>query len=38
MVNATEPVDMMGLARARVYAMRDNPFPDLDYRVFAARE
>jgi len=38
MTSADEPVDMMGLARCRVYAMRDNLFPDLDYRLFAARE
>jgi 1,4-alpha-glucan branching enzyme len=33
-----EEIDPMGLARCRAYAMRDNPFPDIDYRVFAARE
>ncbi len=33
-----EPVDPMALQRGRAYALRDNPFPDLDYRVFAARE
>ncbi len=38
MASADEPVDMMGLARCRAYAMRDNLFPDLDYRLFAARE
>jgi 1,4-alpha-glucan branching enzyme len=38
MASAEEPVDMMGLARCRAYAMRDNLFPDLDYRLFAARE
>ena len=38
MVSPSEPVDVMALARCRAYAMRDNPFPDLDYRVFAARE
>ncbi|HUS16620.1 MAG TPA: 1,4-alpha-glucan branching protein domain-containing protein, partial [Chloroflexia bacterium] len=38
MAQGGESLDSMGLARARVYAMRDNPFPDLDYRVFVARE
>ena len=38
MARGGERVDPMGLARCRVYAMRDNPFPDIDYRVFAARE
>lgn len=38
MTSAEEPVDEMALARARAYAMRDNPFPDLDYRLFVERE
>ncbi|HMA37262.1 MAG TPA: DUF1957 domain-containing protein, partial [Chloroflexia bacterium] len=37
-VTPRDPLDPMSLARARAYALRDNPFPDLDYRVFAARE
>jgi 1,4-alpha-glucan branching enzyme len=38
MVVGDEPVDEMTLVRCRAYAMRDNPFPDLNYQVFAARE
>jgi 1,4-alpha-glucan branching enzyme len=33
-----EEVSPLGLARARAYGLRDNPFPDIDYRVFAAQE
>lgn len=38
MATTGEPVDEMALARCRVYRMRDNPFPALDYHLFAARE
>lgn len=37
-VTPGEEVSPLGLARARAYGLRDNPFPDIDYRVFAAQE